>query len=99
MAAKPKKTGSKSATTGQTGAGAAAAERPKDAGKETFGKAAPKRVKAAAPAKPEKAARTAAKPSIAKRVMRKVKETASGAVELAASVVGRGSSKAKAKAK
>jgi hypothetical protein len=104
----------------KTGAGAAVAERSKDA-KNAFGKAAPKTVKpatpakAAAPAKAAPAAKAAAKteakpaakpkkaageaPSMAKRVMRKVKETATGAVAMAASVIGKDEKKAKAKAK
>jgi hypothetical protein len=98
----------------KTGAGAAVAERPKDAKKPTFGKAAPKTVKPAAPklvaaklAKPA-AAKASVKPatsataegsSIATRVMRKVKNTASGAVAMAASVIGKDGGKSKAKSK
>jgi hypothetical protein len=98
----------------KTGAGAAIAERSKDSKKPTFGKAAPKTVKPATPksaaAKPAKpaAAKAAAKPakistaeepSIATRVMRKVKNTASGAVAMAASVIGKDGGKSKAKSK
>ena len=95
----------------KTGAGAAIAERSKDAKKPSFGKADPKAVKPAAakssakPAKPAKPAKTAtAKPisasqpngtsasrpqSIAKRLLGKVKDTATIAVGLAASVMGK----------
>lgn len=110
------------ATESKTGAGAAMAERSKDA-KATFGKAAPKTVKPEAAAKPAASAKssseksstaksTAAKspspkpaaktkapsdsPSIAKRVMRKVKETATGAVAMAASVIGKDEKKPRA---
>ena len=86
----------------KTGAGAALAERSKDA-KATFGKAAPKTVKSAAAAKPSKSVKTpkaaAEKPSMATRVMRKVKKTASGAVAMAASVIGKDGKPAKAKGK
>ena len=85
----------------KTGAGAAVAERSKDA-KKTFGKAAPKTVKPATASKPAKAPKAKAadgKPSMATRVMRKVKKTASGAVAMAASVIGKGSKPAKAKSK
>ena len=86
----------------KTGAGAAVAERSKDA-KKTFGKAAPKMVKSPAASKPSKTAKAKApagsKPSMATRVMRKVKSTATGAVAMAASAIGKGSKPAKAKSK
>ena len=90
MAARTRKApASKGASRAKTGAGAAMAERSKDAQKQAFGKAAPKAVKAAGakPAKPRKA--DAGQPSIASRVLRKVRETASGAVSRAASVLGK----------
>ena len=94
----------------KTGAGAAIAERSKDTKKPTFGKAAPKTVKPAAPkSAAAKTAKPAARqtcqiryrrgPSIATRVMRKVKNTASGAVAMAASVIGKDGGKSKAKSK
>lgn len=94
----------------KTGAGAAMAERSKDAKKPSFGTAAPKSVKApvktpakAMPAaKPSTAAKKSAsdKPSMASRVIRKVKDTASGAVAMAASAIGRdGKEPPKAKSK
>lgn len=116
MAATTKKAAPKKgkALESKTGAGAAIAERSKDAKKPAFGKAAPKTVKptaqksaAAKPAKPA-APKAAAKPansaiaegpSIATRVMRKVKNTASGAVAMAASVIGKDGGKSKAKSK
>ena len=95
----------------KTGAGAAIAERSKDAKKPSFGKADPKAVKPAAakssakPAKPAKPAKTAAarptsaspangtsasRPqSIAMRLLGKMKDTATIAVGLAASVMGK----------
>jgi hypothetical protein len=86
----------------KTGAGAAVAGRSKDA-KKTFGKAAPKTVKPTAPkpAKTLKASKAAAasKPSMASRVIRKVKKTATGAVAMAASIIGKDSKPAKAKGK
>jgi hypothetical protein len=116
MATKAKKAVSKTgkALESKTGAGAAVAERSKDA-KPTFGKASPKTVKQAAPAKaaapaakPAASAKTASKPtakaapkkasegpSMAKRVVRKVKEAASGAVAMAASVIGKDDKKPK----
>ncbi len=89
----------------KTGAGAAIAERSKDAKKPSFGTAAPKTVKA--PAKAAPSAKTAPakksvsdKPSMAARVMRKVKDTASVAVGMAASAIGRdGKEPKKAKGK
>ena len=83
----------KSSTASKPGAGAAVAERSKDADKKAFGKAAPKTVKPAAAAKSKtmKPAKKASEdgPSIASRVIRKVKKTASGAVAMAGSVIGR----------
>jgi hypothetical protein len=106
--AAPKKA---AATESKSGAGAAMAERSKDA-KASFGKAAPKTVKSPAAAKspaakstakPAKAAAPAktakASPSLATRVMRKVKDTAEGAVTMAASVIGKGGPKEGAKGK
>jgi hypothetical protein len=60
----------------KAGASAATATQPKTAGKKTFGKAAPKTVKPAAEKR-------------AKRVIRKVTRTATGAVAMAASVIGK----------
>jgi hypothetical protein len=78
------------ATQAKAGAGPAIAERSKDAKKPTFGKAAPKTVKSTAP----KTTKTAAKRKsedggIASTVFQAVKDTAKGAVALAASVIGR----------
>lgn len=85
----------------KAGAGAAIAERSKDAKKPGFGKAAPKSVKSPAaksssPAKSASSAKSASpakvsaeKPSMAARVMRRVKDTATIAVGMAASIVGR----------
>ena len=95
----------------KTGAGAAIAERSKDAAKPSFGKADPKAVKPAAAksaAKPGKQAKQAkaataapvsaspangssagGQPSIAMRLLGKVKDTAAVAVGLAASVLGK----------
>lgn len=112
MATKAKNTASKTgkALESKTGAGAAVAERSKDA-KQAFGKAAPKSVKPAATAKAAPAAKTAApkstskpaakqaeaeSPSMAKRVIRRVKQTASDAVAMAASVIGKDDKKPKA---
>jgi hypothetical protein len=101
------------ATQSKAGAGPAIAERSKDA-KPTFGKAAPKKVvptaakaapKAAKPRKPANAG-----DSLSGSAMRTAKATANvaagavmvaarGAASLAASVMGKGGSKAKAKAK
>ena len=99
-------------TQAKSGAGAAIAERSKDAKKPTFGTAAPKSVKAAtpakSPAKPAPAAKASTpakkpagdKPSMAARVMRKVKDTATIAVGMAASAIGRdGKEPKKAKGK
>ena len=92
----------------KTGAGAAIAERSKDAKKPGFGKAAPKSVKspaakAGSPAKAKAAspAKTSAdKPSMAARVIRRVKDTATIAVGMAAAAVGRdGKETRKAKTK
>jgi hypothetical protein len=91
----------------KTGAGAATAARSKDAGKKTFGKAAPKTVKPAtakSTAKPAKSTKSASeKPSVATRVVRKVAKTATGAVTsavaTAASVIGKDRKGAKAKSK
>ena len=97
--AAPKKS---KATQSKTGAGPAIAERSKDA-KKTFGKAAPKTVASAAPSKSSKTTKAKApassKPSMATRVMRKVKSTATGAVAMAASAIGKGGKPAKAKGK
>ena len=109
MATKPKKAAPKKskATESKTGAGPAVAARSKDASK-AFGKAAPKTVKPAvaarSSAKPAKSAKSAPdKPSMAKRVIRKVTKTATGAVTgavaMAASVVGKSDKTAKAKSK
>ena len=93
--ATPKKSG---ATQSKAGAGPAIAARSKDA-KKTFGKAAPKTVKPAA-GKTAKPARSAAeKPSVASRVMRRVTRTATGAVAMAASVIGKDGKAAKPKGK
>ena len=107
--ATPRKSGKAQA---KSGAGAAIAERSKDAKKPSFGTAAPKTVKPAAPtkqpaktapaAKASAPARSSAsdKPSMAARVMRKVKDTASIAVGMAASAIGRdGKETKKAKGK
>jgi hypothetical protein len=96
MAAKTRKTtAGKGGARAKAGAGAATAERSKDAQKQSFGKAAPKPAKttaAARPAKPPKAA--TGEPSIASRVLRKAKETASSAVARAASAIGKDGRKA-----
>jgi hypothetical protein len=106
--AAPRKSGN---TQAKSGAGAAIAERSKDAKKPSFGTAAPKSVKAAAPTKatskpasanPSTAAKSTSgdKPSMAARVMRKVKDTATIAVGMAASAIGRdGKEPRKAKGK
>jgi large subunit ribosomal protein L23Ae len=96
----------------KTGAGAALAERSKDAAKPTFGKAAPKKVipSAAEPtARAVKAAPKSAKsakassPSLATKIAHvatgAVVATARGAASLAASVVGKEGAKNKSKAK
>jgi large subunit ribosomal protein L23Ae len=97
----------------KTGAGAAVAERSKDAAKKpTFGKAAPRKVtpaaKSAAPAekpaaKSAKAPKTSSGPSLATKIAHvatgAVVATAKGAASLAASVVGKDGAKGKAKAK
>jgi len=105
MATKAKKAAPRSgkALQSKAGAGPAMAERSKDAAKPAFGKAAPKKVTPAAekPAKaasPKKAAADE-RPSVAARVMRKVKGVASGVAGIAASVITRDGGKAKAKAK
>ncbi|SDA94305.1 hypothetical protein [Mesorhizobium qingshengii] len=102
------------ATQSKAGAGPAIAERSKDAAKPTFGKAAPRKVvpgaakataKAAKPKKPANA-----NDSLTGSAMRTARATANvaagavviaarGAASLAASVMGKGGSKAKAKAK
>ncbi|MER9297800.1 hypothetical protein NKI38_15085 [Mesorhizobium sp. M0621] len=97
------------ATQSKAGAGPAVAARSKDT-KPTFGKAAPKKVvpAAAKAAKPRKPSR--ADGSISGSAMRTVKAAANvaagavviaarGTASLAASMVGKGGSKAKAKAK
>ncbi len=103
--AAPRKSGN---TQAKSGAGAAIAERSKDAKKPSFGTAAPKSVKAAAPAKSQAKPAPAGKPStpagdkpsMAARVMRRVKDTATIAVGLAASAIGRdGKDPKKAKGK
>jgi hypothetical protein len=96
--AAPKKT---AAARPKTGAGAAVAARSKDA-KKTTAKAAPKAGKSAAASKP--AAKTAkpkvsAKPSVASRVIGKVKKTATGAVAMATSVIGKDGKSTKARSK
>jgi hypothetical protein len=102
MATTKKKTAPRKGKSVETksGAGAAIAERSKDA-KQSFGKAAPKRVKspaakastAAKPSSPAKSASpakaSADKPSMAAQVMRRVKDTATIAVGMAAAIVGR----------
>lgn len=92
-----------------TGAGAAVADRSKDAAKPAAKKPAPKAVakpgKAAKPAAKPSAKTASAKaaspdkkkPSLVKRVARSVTATATGAVELAASVVGIGEKKSNPK--
>ena len=85
----------------KAGAGAAIAERSKDSKKQAFGKAKPKRVDPAAgpvatmPAKSE----LAGGPSIASRVIRGVKKTASGAVAMAAAIIGKDGAKSKVRSK
>lgn len=112
MATKAKKAAPRKskATQAKAGAGPAVAARSKDA-KKTFGRAAPKTVKpetVSASAKPAKSTTAkkpagAKKPSVARRVIRKVASTAtgavSGAVAMAASVVGKGDRKAKPKSR
>jgi hypothetical protein len=97
----------------KTGAGPAIAERSKDAAKPAFGKSPPKKVVpvAAKPAAPKSAKpKKASEGSMAGNAMRSVKATANvaagavvatarGAASLAASVMGKGNSKTKAKAK
>lgn len=98
MAATSRKTPTKKASkspASKSGAGAAIAERSKDSTKKTFGKAAPKTVKPAAAAAKTKATRKADSPSIAARVLRKVKQTAGEAVAIAGSVIGRGKASSK----
>ena len=104
MATKAKKAAPKTgkALQSKVGAGPALAERSKDAAKPELGKSAPKKVTPAAE-KPVKAAtpqKTAAerRPSVATRIVRKVKGVATGVAGFAASVVKRDGSKAKAKA-
>jgi hypothetical protein len=84
----------------KTGAGAAIAERSKDA-KPSFGKAAPRKVvpaatKAPSPRKAAKGKQSAVR-TVASVAAGAVVATARGAVSLAASVIGKGGSKAKAK--
>ena len=113
MATKARKPALAKAKAVQSKAAAGDVARPRDAAKPAFGKAAPKRVvpsAKAAPkaAKPKKAA--GADGSLAGSAMRTVKATANvaagavvvaarGAASLAASVMGKGGSKAKAKSK
>ena len=103
------------ATQSKAGAGPAIAERSKDAVKPAFGKAAPKKVTPAPAKAAPKAAAKPRKPanadsSISGSAMRTVKAAANvaagavviaarGTASLAASVMGKGGSKAKAKAK
>ncbi|RWE68182.1 hypothetical protein [Mesorhizobium sp.] len=101
------------ATESKTGAGPAVVARSKDAAKPSFGKAAPKKVTptaAKATAKPAKPRKSASGGSMADSAMRTVKTTANvaagavvatarSAASLAASVMGRGGSKSKTKAK
>ncbi|MDX8541367.1 hypothetical protein RFM23_27470 [Mesorhizobium abyssinicae] len=89
------------ATQAKTGAGPAIAERSKDA-KPAFGKAAPKKVVPGAVHKAAVKAPKSHKPAAAKSgPIRTVASIATGAVaataRLAASVIGRGGAKAKAK--
>jgi hypothetical protein len=95
MAAKTTKTtAGKGGATTKTGAGAAMAERSKDAQKQKTGKAASNTAKTAAAKTPPKSRKAAAdEPSIASRVLRKVKETASSAVARATSTIGKGDRK------
>jgi len=101
------------ATQAKAGVGPAIAERSKDA-KPAFGKAAPKKVEPVATAnvteKTAKSKKPASRGSMAGGAMRTVKATANvaagavaatarGAASLAASVIGKGGSKSKAKAK
>jgi hypothetical protein len=100
-AAAPKKTKAAQSKSAQskTGTGTSAAGK-KTATKETFGKAAPKTVRPApakSSAKPAKS--EAEKPSVASRVMRRVTKTATGAVAMAASVIGKDGKSPKAKSK
>ncbi|MDH4986720.1 hypothetical protein QEZ47_14520 [Aminobacter anthyllidis] len=86
----------------KAGAGPALAQRSKDTAKPAFGKSAPKKVtptaeKQAKAASPKKAA-AEKRPSVATRMMRKVKGVAAGVAGFAASVVTRDGAKAKAKA-
>ncbi|TKD26637.1 MAG: hypothetical protein E5W98_30440 [Mesorhizobium sp.] len=111
-AARSKATGFK-ATESKLGAGPAVAARSKDAAKPTFGKAAPKKVTPTAAkvtAKPAKPRKSASGSSMADSAMRTVKTTANvaagavvatakSAASLAASVMGKGGSKSKAKTK
>ncbi|TIL61517.1 MAG: hypothetical protein E5Y79_05895 [Mesorhizobium sp.] len=100
------------ATESKTGAGPAVAARSKDAN-PSLGKAAPKKVTpsaAKATAKPARSRKSASGGSMADSAMRTVKTTANvaagavvatarGAASLAASVMGKGGSKPKAKTK
>jgi hypothetical protein len=91
MAAKTRKTtaGKGDART-KTGAGAAMAERSKDAQKRSTGNTAEKPPKTAAAKTPARSPKAAPdEPSIASRVLRKVKETASSAVARATSTIGK----------
>jgi hypothetical protein len=89
------KTVKKSAPAKKAGSGAATAARSKDTGKQAAGKVAAKKPAAKKPAaaksqKSPATSRTATKsPSLAGKVLRKVKATASGAVDLAGSLIGR----------
>ncbi|TPN35980.1 hypothetical protein [Mesorhizobium sp. B1-1-6] len=94
------KTRTTKTTQAKAGAGPAIAERSKDA-KPSFGKAAPRKVAAAA-AKPASARKPAPDKSGAVRTVASVAAgavvaTARGAASLAASVMGKGGPKAKAK--
>ena len=105
MATKAKKAAPRKtkAAPSRSGAATTTAAKSKDAGKKTFGKAAPKTVKPAAAktssstAKPARSA--AQKPSVASRVMRRFTRTATGAVAMAASVIGKDGKAAKPKGK
>ncbi|BCG84483.1 MULTISPECIES: hypothetical protein [unclassified Mesorhizobium] len=93
------KTRTAKASPATAGAGAAIAERSKDA-KPAFGKAAPRKVVPAAKTpSPRKAAKgkQSAVRTVASVAAGAVVATARGAVSLAASVIGKGGSKAKAK--
>ena len=92
-AAAPKKASSGKSVEKNTGAGAAMAAHSKDAapkrsGKSTAGGSAKPAAAKKAPAKTA-AAKASAQPSLAKRVIRKVKSAAGGVASLAGAVVGK----------